>query len=72
MEQVARRPVSPVVVPELNWLGVLTSAGLTESYASLVAGMYAANNAGRIEIEPNSVEVRRGTSTLTTAFGALL
>src|SRR5258708_1826437 len=72
MEQVAGRPVSPVVVPEQNWLGVLTSAGLTESYASLVAGMYAANNAGRIEIEPNSVEVRRGTSTLTTTFGALL
>jgi NAD(P)H dehydrogenase (quinone) len=71
IRQATNRKVSPMAVPEENWLAALTSAGLSESYASLVAGMYAANNAGRIEVEPNSGEARLGTTSLLEAFAAL-
>jgi NAD(P)H dehydrogenase (quinone) len=71
MSHVTNRKLSPMVVPEEGWLTALTAAGLSESYASLVAGMYAANNAGRIEVEPNSGEARPGTTSLMEAFAAL-
>ena len=71
MSQVIDRRGAPMVVPEANWTAALTAAGLSESYASLVAGMYAANNAGRIDVGPDSDEVRRGTTSLREAFAAL-
>jgi NAD(P)H dehydrogenase (quinone) len=71
MSQVIDRKVSPMLVPEADWTTALTAAGLSESYASLVAGIYAANNAGRIDVEPNSGELRLGTTSLTEAFAAL-
>jgi NAD(P)H dehydrogenase (quinone) len=72
ISQLINRKISPMVVAEENWAAALTAAGLSESYASLVAGMYTANNAGRIEVEPNSGEARLGTTSLTEAFAALL
>jgi NAD(P)H dehydrogenase (quinone) len=71
MSQVIDRKVSSMVVPEVDWPAALTAAGLSESYASLVAGMYAANNAGRIDVEPGTGEARLGTTSLTQAFAAL-
>jgi NAD(P)H dehydrogenase (quinone) len=71
IRQVTNREVSPLVVPEAGWIAALTSAGLSESYASLVTGMYAANNAGRIDVEPGSGDVRLGTTSLVEAFAVL-
>jgi NAD(P)H dehydrogenase (quinone) len=71
ISQVIDQKVSPMVVPEADWPAALTAAGLSESYARLVAGMYTAHNAGRIEVEPNAGEVRLGTTSLTEAFAAL-
>ena len=41
-------------------------------YAQLVAGMYEAHSAGRMDIESEFSEVRRGSSCLAEAFATLL
>jgi NAD(P)H dehydrogenase (quinone) len=64
---------NPVVgrkVPSAEWAPNLISGGLSEEYAELVAGMYAAHNAGLIEAEPGG-EIRRGTTPLIKALAAL-
>jgi hypothetical protein len=50
-------------IPREDWMSRLIAGGLSESYAQLVAGMYDAHNAGRIEVEPGG-EIRRGSTPL--------
>jgi uncharacterized protein YbjT (DUF2867 family) len=70
-EVFARRLARPVVaqaVPRGEWAKVLAAARLGESYASLVAELQDAHNAGLIDVEPGG-EVRRGNTELADALG---
>jgi len=44
----------------------LLRGGLSESYAALVAELYEAHNAGKIDVEPGAGEVRRGSTDIAT------
>jgi len=63
LQTLAGRLVTGQEIPRKNWIPRLLAAGLSESYAQLVAGMYDAHNAGRIEVEPGG-EIRRGSTPL--------
>jgi NAD(P)H dehydrogenase (quinone) len=71
-EELAGTPIAPLAVPQDQWVAALTAGrGLSESHARLIAEMYAAHNAGLIDVEPGGA-VRRGSTTLAEGFGALL
>lgn len=59
-------------LPRSDWVPVLTGAGLSVSYAELVAATFDAHNAGRIDAEEGTGEVRRGTTQLEQVFRSLL
>ncbi len=65
------RHVEAQELPPESWIPALVQGGLSDSYARLVAGMYEAHNAGRIDVESESSEVRRGTTSLVEVFTAL-
>lgn len=65
------RPVQAREVPPESWIPALVQGGVSESYARLVAGMYEAHNAGRIDVESESSEVRRGSTSLAEVFTTL-
>jgi NAD(P)H dehydrogenase (quinone) len=65
------RPVEGRELPPERWVSALIQDGLSESYAQLVAGMYEAHNAGRIDFESGCSNVRRGSTSLTEAFASL-
>jgi NAD(P)H dehydrogenase (quinone) len=64
------RPVVGREIPRADWVPSLIAGGLSESYAQLVAGMYDAHNAGRIEVEPGG-EIRRGSTPLAKGLATL-
>ncbi len=66
------RQVEPRELPPERWVAALVEGGLSESYARLVAQMYEAHNLGHIDIESESSEVRRGSTTLAEAFASLM
>jgi NAD(P)H dehydrogenase (quinone) len=49
-------------IPRADWIALLTRGGLNTGYADLVAELYDAHNAGRIEIERGATDIRRGTT----------
>jgi NAD(P)H dehydrogenase (quinone) len=51
-------------LPQAEWVQTLTRGGISESYAQLVAELFVAHNAGRIEVEDGVTDVRRGTTEL--------
>ncbi len=65
------KPVSAVPTPREEWEPGLVAAGLSESHARELAGLYDAMNAGRIGFETVG-ETRRGSVTLKEALTALL
>jgi NAD(P)H dehydrogenase (quinone) len=69
-QTLAGRPVTGREVPREDWVPSLVAGGLSESYAQLVASMYDAHNAGRIEVEADG-KIRRGSTPLIKALGAL-
>jgi uncharacterized protein YbjT (DUF2867 family) len=68
-EQQLGQTVNAIELPRDQWESTLR-AGMGASYALLVAALQDAHNAGLIDVEPGG-EVRRGTTDLTTAIGAL-
>jgi hypothetical protein len=68
-EQKLGQTVNAIELPREQWESTLR-AGMGASYARLVAELQDAHNAGLIDVEPGG-EVRRGTTDLTTAIGAL-
>ena len=68
---VVGRPVDGRELPPERWVSALIQGGLSESYAQLVAGMYEAHNAGRIDFESGCSDVRRGSTSLAEAFASL-
>jgi NAD(P)H dehydrogenase (quinone) len=58
-------------LPPERWVSALMQGGLSESYAQLVAGMYAAHNAGRVDVESEFSDVRRGSTSLADVLASL-
>jgi len=71
IEAVAGRPIEGRELPPEEWVSALIQGGLSESYAQLVAETYSAHNAGRIDIESEFSEVRRGTTSLADVLSSL-
>jgi NAD(P)H dehydrogenase (quinone) len=65
------RHVGASEVPRADWESALGAAGLSPSYARLVAALQDAHNAGLIEVEPGG-EVRKASTNLTSALSAML
>jgi uncharacterized protein YbjT (DUF2867 family) len=51
-------------LPQAEWVPTLTRGGISQSYAELVAELFVAHNAGRIDVEDGVTDVRRGTTEL--------
>jgi uncharacterized protein YbjT (DUF2867 family) len=51
-------------LPQGEWVPTLTRGGISQSYAELVAELFVAHNAGRIDVEDGVTDVRRGTTEL--------
>ena len=51
-------------LPQGEWVPTLTRGGISQSYAELVAELYVAHNAGRIDVERGMTEVRKGATEL--------
>ncbi|MDT3381130.1 NAD(P)H-binding protein [Labrys neptuniae] len=66
------REIAARELPRAQWLPALVQGGLSASYAELVAEMYDAHNAGRIEVEEVTGNVRRGETGLHQALAAML
>ncbi|MBB6484664.1 NAD(P)H-binding protein [Rhizobium lusitanum] len=68
----AGRNVTALPLPETEWQNVLLRAGLSEDYARLLVELYTAHNAGRIDVESDVGELRRGGTELVDALRPLL
>jgi len=66
------RSVTAEALPREAWAQALVGAGLGNSYAQLVVELQEAHNAGRIEVEENVGELRRGQTTLSEALAKAL
>jgi uncharacterized protein YbjT (DUF2867 family) len=58
------RKITAQALPRSDWVAALTRGGLGTSYAELVAAMFDAHNAGRIDVDDQSDETRRGPTEL--------
>jgi uncharacterized protein YbjT (DUF2867 family) len=72
LKKIANGLVEVKVLSPQERLEVLTAGGLGISFASLLAGMYDASNAGHIEVEAGVGETRFGTTTLKEVLRRLL
>jgi uncharacterized protein YbjT (DUF2867 family) len=69
---ILHRPVQAIEVPLERWLDVLTSAGLSASYADMVSEMFQTHNAGRIDAEIAAGPIRRGSTPLEDVLARLV
>lgn len=67
LERIVGRPVEARELPRADWMDALLAAGLSESYARLVAELQDAHNIGRIDAEAGG-EIRRGPTELADAL----
>jgi uncharacterized protein YbjT (DUF2867 family) len=51
-------------LPQAEWVPTLVRGGISQSYAQLVADLFVAHNAGRIDVEPGITDVRKGETEL--------
>jgi NAD(P)H dehydrogenase (quinone) len=58
-------------LPQADWVPTLVSGGISQSYAELVAALYVAHNAGRIDVEPGITDVRKGQTELADVLRAI-
>ena len=73
LSEVGNKTVTPFALPRSEWPAALLRAGLTEKHASLVADLYDAHNAGKIEVEDTRKTERRfGKTTLPEVISSLL
>jgi NAD(P)H dehydrogenase (quinone) len=59
-------------LPRAEWMAALTSGGLSRDYATLVTTMFDVHNAGRIDAEHGSGEIRRGATELHEVLASLV
>jgi len=71
LSQLGGRAIIANPLPREHWAGALQNAGLSPAYAELVADLYDAHNAGRIEVEDLHDERRLGSTTLTEVLRPL-
>jgi len=69
---IAGRAIVARELPRQDWVPALIGGGIGTSYAGLVAAMFDAHNAGRIDVEHGVGEVRRGKTDLRPALEALV
>lgn len=67
----AGRQVTAQALPRAEWVPALISGGLGVSYAELVAAMYDAHNAGRIDVEQGAGETRSGKTKLRDVLASM-
>jgi uncharacterized protein YbjT (DUF2867 family) len=72
VSEISGRAVTAHEVPRDDWNAVLQRSGLGEQHARLIADLYDAHNAGRIDVEAGVGERRFGTTTLSQVFAALV
>ncbi|HTH73624.1 MAG TPA: NAD(P)H-binding protein [Trinickia sp.] len=72
LTEVCGQHIAAVELPRSAWTGTLVRAGLSERHAELIADLYDAHNAGRIDVEPGKGERRFGSTTLSEAFSSML
>lgn len=65
------RDVTVFELPQAEWVPALMRGGASESYATLVAELYVAHNAGTIDVERGG-EVVRGTTELPAVLASLV
>ncbi|BCG79948.1 hypothetical protein MesoLj113b_34900 [Mesorhizobium sp. 113-3-3] len=70
--EIAGREIVARELRRQDWVPALVGGGISTSYAELVAAMFDAHNAGRIDAEHGAGEIRRGETDLRTALAALI
>ena len=65
------RKIAAREMPRPDWIPALARGGLGASYAELVAAMYDAHNAGRIDVEPGG-DVRQGRTDLRKVLASMM
>jgi NAD(P)H dehydrogenase (quinone) len=72
LSELAGRDVVARELPRSEWVAALQRGGVGASYAELVAELFDAHNAARIDAEQGAGEVRHGTTELREALSGLL
>ncbi|MFL9902654.1 NAD(P)H-binding protein [Paraburkholderia fungorum] len=72
LSELTRRPITAHEVPRSEWAAMLQGAGLGENHARLIADLYDAHNAGRIDVETEISERRFGATALADVLAATL
>jgi NAD(P)H dehydrogenase (quinone) len=72
MSSLFGRKISAHELPRTEWESTLLRAGPSESYVRLIAELFDAHNAGRIDAEPGVGEIRRGPTELVEALKPLV
>lgn len=73
LSEASNKTITPFALPRSEWAATLLRAGLTEKHASLIADLYDAHNAGKIEVEDTRKTERRfGKTTLPEVISSLL
>ena len=72
LSDVAKHTVSALALPRGEWNATLRHAGLTENHTRLIAELYDAHNAGKIDVEAGQTERRFGATPLSEAIASML
>jgi uncharacterized protein YbjT (DUF2867 family) len=72
LSEVAGRDVTAQALPRAEWVPSLERAGLGASYAQLVAELYEAHNAGRIDVQEGVGETLHGATELRHVLASLV
>ena len=72
ISELSGRAVAALELPRGDWTNVLRNGGLSEPHACLIADLYDAHNAGRIDVEAGIGERRFGATTLAQVFATLV
>src|SRR5438876_4594290 len=72
LSELAGRDVVARELPRSEWLAALQRGGVGASYAELIADLFDAHNAGRIDAQHDAGEVRHAPTGLRAALSELL
>ena len=72
LSELSGRSIEARELPRSDWVAALRRGGVGASYAELVAELFEAHNAGRIDAEHGAGEVRHATTGLRAALSELL
>jgi NAD(P)H dehydrogenase (quinone) len=64
LSELTGRQITAEALPRSDWVPALTRGGLGTSYAELVATMFDAHNAGRIDVDDQADQTRYGATKL--------